>query len=87
MSTLPALPRLPRATKSAKSCACGCGGSTRGGRFVPGHDARLHGIIKRVERGVMSLEDVRDLCGGGVLAAVRAARPDWVVPTVESEAA
>jgi hypothetical protein len=22
-------------------CLCGCGGRTRGGRFLPGHDAKL----------------------------------------------
>lgn len=24
-----------------KDCACGCGGTTRGGTFRPGHDAKL----------------------------------------------
>ncbi len=24
-------------------CLCGCGGTTKGGRFKPGHDAKLHG--------------------------------------------
>jgi len=28
-------------------CLCGCGEITRGGRFKPGHDARLHGELKR----------------------------------------
>ena len=28
-------------------CQCGCGGTTSGGRFLPGHQARLLGIIKR----------------------------------------
>ena len=32
------------------SCWCGCGGETKG-RFVPGHDARFHGLAKRVARG------------------------------------
>jgi hypothetical protein len=26
---------------------CSCGGTTKGGRFLPGHDARLHGELKR----------------------------------------
>ena len=30
-----------------RSCLCGCGETTRGGRFKPGHDARLHGELKR----------------------------------------
>lgn len=28
-------------------CLCGCGETTRGGRFKPGHDARLHAELKR----------------------------------------
>jgi hypothetical protein len=30
-----------------RSCLCGCGETTRGGRFKPGHDARLYGELKR----------------------------------------
>jgi hypothetical protein len=26
---------------------CSCGGTTKGGRFLPGHDARLHSELKR----------------------------------------
>jgi hypothetical protein len=35
----------PQGTR--RSCLCGCGETTRGGRFKPGHDARLHGELKR----------------------------------------
>ncbi len=31
-------------------CECGCGGATRGGRFQPGHDARLKSQILRAIR-------------------------------------
>jgi hypothetical protein len=31
-------------------CWCGCGGSTKA-KFVPGHDARFHGLAKKVARG------------------------------------
>lgn len=37
-ATTPATPR---------PCLCECGGETKGGRFVPGHDARLYGRIIR----------------------------------------
>lgn len=30
-----------------KDCECSCGGRTKGGRFLPGHDARLYGRVKR----------------------------------------
>jgi hypothetical protein len=26
---------------TAPICMCGCGGQTKGGRFLPGHDAKL----------------------------------------------
>jgi len=35
---------------AGRACACGCGGKTRGGMWVPGHDAKrksvLFGIIR-----------------------------------------
>ena len=46
-------------SKSAKTangktlCGCGCGDSPKGkrSRFIPGHDARLHSLRLKVERG------------------------------------
>lgn len=37
----PAAPRT-RKGKDPKECKCGCGGMTKGGIFLPGHDARYH---------------------------------------------
>jgi hypothetical protein len=37
----------PREGRLPRPCLCSCGGTTRGGRFLPGHDARLHGELKR----------------------------------------
>ena len=37
-------------TEPTNPCWCGCGGLTRR-RFCPGHDARFHGLAKRVARG------------------------------------
>ena len=31
--------------RSPKACDCGCGDQTKGGRFLPGHDARLKGRL------------------------------------------
>jgi hypothetical protein len=31
--------------KAARDCECACGGQTRGGRFMPGHDAKLKSIL------------------------------------------
>jgi hypothetical protein len=48
--------KAPRAKKAPKErpaavCACGCGGTTGGGRFLPGHDARLKSELLRTFRG------------------------------------
>jgi hypothetical protein len=37
-------------SKPQVECWCGCGGMTRS-RFCPGHDARFHGLAKKVARG------------------------------------
>lgn len=42
--------KLPKAEKIEGVCYCGCGGTTKG-RFVPGHDARLHSLAKQCLRG------------------------------------
>jgi hypothetical protein len=62
MTTIKNLATLPALTSAYKpgaqrKCACGCPGLTAR-TFVPGHDARLKGLIIRVVRGIMSLEDV-----------------------------
>lgn len=69
-SKLPPLQRtrLPK-PKPLVECECGCGGKTKS-RFVPGHDSYLRAVVMRVEREVMSLEEVEKLCGKGQRAAV-----------------
>jgi len=36
-----------REGRTPRPCLCSCGGTTKGGRFLPGHDARLYGELKR----------------------------------------
>lgn len=59
---LPALPKMPRSTtrksKPPKPCECGCAEPTKGGRFLPGHDARLHAWALRVERKMIKPSEV-----------------------------
>lgn len=38
----------PIARKKGVECHCGCGGTTKGGRFQPGHDAKLKGALARI---------------------------------------
>ena len=45
------------AAKRTKTCLCGCGGTT-GGNFLPGHDARVKGMLLKVERGEAKAEDL-----------------------------
>ena len=42
--------------KPLNVCFCGCGGLTKG-NFVPGHDARFHGTVKKVLRGELNAEE------------------------------
>lgn len=39
--------RKPKAAKAGQICGCGCKGTTKGGRFLPGHDARFHSAQKK----------------------------------------
>lgn len=36
-----------RPKKKAGHCQCGCGGMTKGGRFLPGHDAKLKSALRK----------------------------------------
>jgi hypothetical protein len=62
---LPSMPGMPRASKAGRTCECGCGGETKGGRFIPGHDARRLGWAIRIHRGF----DVTGITAGELKAA------------------
>jgi len=40
--------KVSKPTREPKPCTCGCGGMTKGGRFLPGHDARYHSALKKM---------------------------------------
>lgn len=48
-------PRKPRQPKTSRptsgTCVCGCAGTTKGGRFQPGHDARLKSQLRKAASG------------------------------------
>ena len=59
---LPAAPEAPipqpvkkvRESKPATNpgvCCCGCGGATKGGKFISGHDARCKSLLKAIIAG------------------------------------
>lgn len=55
-----AAPKAPREKKVKETviCNCGCGEKTNGGRFLPGHDARFHGRVKRLADGRQKWADL-----------------------------
>ena len=40
-----------------RNCLCGCGSPSKS-RFLPGHDARLHGLVLRIFRGKASQDEL-----------------------------
>jgi hypothetical protein len=49
------------ARETAAQCACGCEGLTKGGGFIPGHDAKLSARFKRIMKGKGLPEDLAAL--------------------------
>jgi len=43
--------RKANAPATSGVCYCGCGGATKGGKFVPGHDAKVKGVLRKVLNG------------------------------------
>ncbi|RLB60692.1 MAG: hypothetical protein DRH08_15010 [Deltaproteobacteria bacterium] len=49
---------------TARLCNCGCGESTAGGSFLPGHDQKLRIAIERKVGGLLELKAlVEKVCG------------------------
>lgn len=42
-----AMPSKAALARAPKPCLCGCGGMTKGGRFLPGHDAKYHSALNK----------------------------------------
>ena len=89
---LPVLPSLTTRIHAWVDCRCGCGQQTQR-TFAPGHDARLKGLIVRVVRGVMTLQEIEEWGGERTRKAVEEGIADkallrrWniEIPTVEVE--
>lgn len=73
--------KAPRAAKvkEPQACLCGCGGSTKGGRFLPGHDARYHARVKAAMTAGKTQEEAERLASKGPL-------PASLLPKVEPKA-
>jgi hypothetical protein len=50
----------PREGRTPRPCLCSCGGMTKGGRFLPGHDARLRSeLVAQIKKGDVLLRSDR----------------------------
>jgi|SRR5215213_395321 len=52
--------RAPRKSRAPRPCLCSCGGTTKGGAFLPGHDARLRSeLVAQIKKGDVLLRSDR----------------------------
>ena len=57
-----------------KSCGCGCGCMTKGGQFIPGHDAKLMSAILQRVGGLVALKELVQSVTGEDIALVETGR-------------
>jgi len=62
----------PKVVKTVRACACGCSGETMS-YFIPGHDARYKGWLKKIGDGRTDLTEAKKLMGPKAFAAAG----DW----------
>jgi len=74
LPTMPALPRVKK-VKPTRPCACGCGMATKS-EWHSGHDGRATGWALRIERGLMSIDEVpaNERRGAEIMLARHAAK-------------
>ena len=60
----------PKQPKFLNACGCGCGQPCKS-RFLPGHDAKLHGWVKKLAAGVMSLDELPPQVRNGMFPKVK----------------
>jgi hypothetical protein len=52
--------KTPREGRTPRRCLCSCGGMTKGGRFLPGHDTILHSeLVAQIKKGDVLLRSER----------------------------
>lgn len=74
---MPAMPALGKSGKAKHPCACGCGRLT-GGTWFPGDDGRATGWATRIEKGILTLDEVpaNERAGAKIMMLRRAAEND-----------
>lgn len=68
----PAKPFVPKEPTPPAPCSCGCGETVRGksSKFIPGHDARFYGLIKRIIEGRLHRDEANAQVKAAILAGV-----------------
>lgn len=70
-----------KVVKEPKNCVCGCGGQTKGGNFLPGHDARFHSRVRALEAAGVSHEEASKVASQGPLTGKYKAITEKATPT------
>ena len=52
-------------------CSCGCGESTKGGRYRPGHDQKLRNALEEAVGGLENLRGIIEAHLGRQIVALR----------------
>lgn len=69
----------PKATERA--CSCGCGGMTRGGLWVPGHDAKRKSVLYATIRDAEATDEAK----ADAMAELESR--GWPMPSAKAEKA
>lgn len=64
---------MPRKT-IPKPCSCGCGEMTKGGHFIPGHDAKLLSAIIQSVNGMENLRNIVEKHIGKKITVIESTR-------------
>lgn len=74
-----------RPGKEPRPCTCGCGEMTKGGRFIPGHDAKMRGrLIRAAQNESLELADRKQALADLREHKWEAAIPDAVKELVDN---
>ena len=63
--------KAKKGPKPPNACECGCGGDTKR-RFVPGHDAKLHSMVLKVEKGKAKVGDFPEMHRAAIRRCLKA---------------
>ncbi len=78
--------KTPREGRTPRRCMCSCGGMTKGGAFLPGHDARLRAeLVAQIKKGDVLLRSDRITAGQRAFAVRHGLIGPEVLPEEERD--